>query len=241
MKRILVAEDDANIRETLADLLSGEGYDVKTAADGEAAIAAWRGAAEPFDLIMLDVMMPGKSGYDVCREIRAAGSRVAVLMLSAKGEEIDKVIGLELGADDYVTKPFGVRELLARVAAAIRRSENPAAGAQAEAAAESDFPFCGVRASVKRYVLEGPGGSVAVTELEMKLMKVLSAHKGEVMTRDTLLNLVWGTNYYGTTRTLDQHLVNLRRKLERIGGDTSHIRTVHGVGYSFIPLPQRRG
>ena len=235
MKRILVAEDDANIRETLSDLLSGEGYEVKTAADGEAAVAAWRGAPEPFDLIMLDVMMPGKSGYDVCREIRASGSRVAVLMLSAKGEEIDKVIGLELGADDYVTKPFGVRELLARVAAAIRRSGSSPAVAQAEAAADADFPFCGANASVKRYVLEGAGTSVAVTELEMKLMKVLSAHKGEVMTRDALLNLVWGANYYGTTRTLDQHLVNLRRKLERIGGDTSHIRTVHGVGYSFIP------
>ena len=155
---LLVAEDDANIRETLADLLSGEGYDVKTAADGEAAIAAWRGASEPFDLVMLDVMMPGKSGYDVCREIRAAGSRVAVLMLSAKGEEIDKVIGLELGADDYVTKPFGVRELLARVAAAIRRAEGPSGAVRAETASESDFPFCGVRASVKRYVLEGPGG-----------------------------------------------------------------------------------
>ena len=236
MKRILVAEDDANIRETLADLLSGEGYEVKTAVDGEAAVAAWRGASEPFDLIMLDVMMPGKSGYDVCREIRASGSRVAVLMLSAKGEEIDKVIGLELGADDYVTKPFGVRELLARVAAAIRRSGSSPAAAQAEAAADADFPFCGANASVKRYVLEGAGKSVAVTELEMKLMKVLSAHKGEVMTRDALLNLVWGANYYGTTRTLDQHLVNLRRKLERVGGDTSLIRTVHGVGYSYCPV-----
>lgn len=233
MKRILVAEDDANIRETLADLLSGEGYEVTTAADGEAAVAAWRGASEPFDLIMLDVMMPGKSGYDVCREIRAAGSRVAVLMLSAKGEEIDKVIGLELGADDYVTKPFGVRELLARVAAAIRRSVNPSAVAQTETATDADFPFCGANASVKRYVLEGAGKSVAVTELEMKLMKALSAHKGEVMSRDALLNLVWGANYYGTTRTLDQHLVNLRRKLERVGGNTSLIRTVHGVGYSY--------
>ena len=233
MKRILVAEDDANIRETLSDLLSGEGYEVKTAADGEAAVAAWRGASEPFDLIMLDVMMPGKSGYDVCREIRASGSRVAVLMLSAKGEEIDKVIGLELGADDYVTKPFGVRELLARVAAAIRRSGSSPAVAQAEAAADVDFPFCGANASVKRYVLEGAGKSVAVTELEMKLMKALSAHKGEVMTRDALLNLVWGANYYGTTRTLDQHLVNLRRKLERVGGDMSLIRTVHGVGYLY--------
>ena len=233
MKRILVAEDDANIRETLADLLVGEGYSVETAADGEAAIAKWRGAAEPFDLIMLDVMMPGKSGYDVCREIRASGSRVAVLMLSAKGEEIDKVIGLELGADDYVTKPFGVRELLARVAAAIRRAGGAAAASRPDDAAEADFPFCGANASTRRYVLEGAGESVAVTELEMKLMKTLYAHRGEVMSRDALLNLVWGANYYGTTRTLDQHLVNLRRKLERVGGDTSLIRTVHRVGYSY--------
>ena len=233
MRRILVAEDDANIRETLADLLVGEGYSVETAADGEAAIAKWRGAAEPFDLIMLDVMMPGKSGYDVCREIRASGSRVAVLMLSAKGEEIDKVLGLELGADDYVTKPFGVRELLARVAAAIRRAGGSAAASRPDDAAEADFPFCGANASTRRYVLEGAGESVAVTELEMKLMKTLYAHRGEVMSRDALLNLVWGANYYGTTRTLDQHLVNLRRKLERVGGDTSLIRTVHRVGYSY--------
>ena len=233
MKRILVAEDDANIRETLADLLSGEGYAVEAAADGEEALSKWKGATESFDLVMLDVMMPGKSGYDVCREIRAAGSRVAVLMLSAKGEEIDKVIGLELGADDYVTKPFGVRELLARVAAAIRRAEGQAAVSRPDDSAEADFSFCGAKASVKRYVLEGAGESVAVTELEMKLMKALYAHKGEVMSRDALLNLVWGANYYGTTRTLDQHLVNLRRKLERVGGDTSRIRTVHGVGYSY--------
>ena len=230
---LLWVDDEVELLKAHIIFLEKKGYEVTTVSNGSDAIDMCRNKS--FDLVLLDVMMPGKSGYDVCREIRAAGSRVAVLMLSAKGEEIDKVIGLELGADDYVTKPFGVRELLARVAAAIRRAEGPSGAARAEAASESDFPFCGVRASVKRYVLEGPGGSVAVTELEMKLMKTLSVHKGEVMTRDTLLNLVWGTNYYGTTRTLDQHLVNLRRKLERIGGDTSHIRTVHGVGYSFIP------
>jgi DNA-binding response OmpR family regulator len=230
MKRILVAEDDADIRDTVRDLLCGEGYEVKTAADGTAALAAWRGAEKPFDLVVLDVMMPGKSGYDVCREIRASEGRVAVLMLSAKGEEIDKVVGLELGADDYVTKPFGARELLARVAALLRRtgeSEVPAL------AAGADFEFCGAMASVRRYTLEGRAGSAAVTELEMRLMRALAEHRGEVMSRDTLLDVVWGTSYYGTTRTLDQHLVNLRRKLERVGGDASAIRTVHGVGYSY--------
>ena len=229
MKRILVAEDDADIRDTVRDLLCGEGYEVETAADGTAALAAWRGAEKPFDLVVLDVMMPGKSGYDVCREIRAEKGRVAVLMLSAKGEEIDKVVGLELGADDYVTKPFGARELLARVAALLRRTGET----EAPAAASVDFEFCGAMASASRYALEGSAGSVAVTELEMRLMRALAENRGKVMSRDALLDIVWGTSYYGTTRTLDQHLVNLRRKLERVGGDTSAIRTVHGVGYSY--------
>ena len=233
MSRILVAEDDPAIREGLVATLESDGHETRAAANGVEALA--RIAERRPDLLLLDVMMPGKSGWDVCAELRRRDPALPIVFLTAKGEEADKVLGLGLGADDYVVKPFGVRELLARVAAAIRRAEGPSGAARAEAASESDFPFCGVRASVKRYVLEGPGGSVAVTELEMKLMKTLSVHKGEVMTRDTLLNLVWGTNYYGTTRTLDQHLVNLRRKLERIGGDTSHIRTVHGVGYSFIP------
>ena len=214
MKRILVAEDDADIRETLKDLLSGEGYAVETAADGVAAVAAWKGAPEPFDLVVLDVMMPGKSGYDVCREMRAAGSRAAVLMLSAKSEEIDKVVGLELGADDYVTKPFGVRELLARVSAALRRAE---LSSEPKSDAAADFGFCGATASVRRYRLE----------------------RGErhAPLRDRMLNEVWGVNYLGTTRTLDQHVANLRRKVVDVGGDASSIRTIHGVGYSLLGLP----
>ena len=237
MKRILVAEDDADIRETLRDLLSGEGYAVETAADGVAAIAAWKGAAEPFDLAILDVMMPGKSGYDVCREIRAAGSRAAVLMLSAKSEEIDKVIGLELGADDYVTKPFGVRELLARVSAALRRAELSAAP-KAEAAA--DFAFCGATASVRHYCLEKNGKSTPLTEIEMKLASLFAAHPGEVLSRDRVLNDVWGVNYLGTTRTLDQHVANLRRKVGEVGGDASALRTIHGVGYGYAEAPTPR-
>ena len=228
MKRILVAEDDADIRETLKDLLSGEGYAVETAADGVAAIAAWKGAADPFDLVVLDVMMPGKSGYDVCREIRAAGSRVAVLMLSAKSEEIDKVVGLELGADDYVTKPFGVRELLARVSAALRR-----AGQTAVPAISSDFAFCGATASVRHYRLEKGGKSAPLTEIEMKLAALFASHRGEVMSRDRILNDVWGVDYLGTTRTLDQHVANLRRKVGEVGGDAAAVRTVHGIGYSY--------
>ncbi len=230
MKRILVAEDDADIRETLKDLLSGEGYAVETASDGVAALAAWKGAAEPFDLVVLDVMMPGKSGYDVCREIRAAGSRVAVLMLSAKSEEIDKVVGLELGADDYVTKPFGVRELLARVSAALRRAEQ---SAEPKAQAASDFGFCGVTASVRHYRLEKGDSFAQLTEIEMKLAALLAAHPGEVLSRDRILNEVWGVNYLGTTRTLDQHMANLRRKVGEVGGDASAVRTVHGIGYSY--------
>ena len=230
MKRVLVAEDDADIRETLKDLLSGEGYAVETAADGVAAIAEWKGAAEPFDLVVLDVMMPGKSGYDVCREIRAAGSRVAVLMLSAKSEEIDKVVGLELGADDYVTKPFGVRELLARVSAALRRAGQSVATASVISA---DFPFCGVTASVKHYRLEYDGKFAPLTEIEMKLASLFAAHPSEVLSRDRILNEVWGVDYLGTTRTLDQHVANLRRKVDEVGGDTTFVRTVPGIGYSY--------
>ena len=228
MKRILVAEDDANIRQALVDLLSGEGYDVVSAEDGEAAVRAWKRAAAPFDLLVLDVMMPKKSGYDVCREVRAAGSRVAILMLSAKSEEIDKVVGLELGADDYVTKPFGVRELLARVAAAIRRS---AVTAEAGAQGPEDFAFAGASVSGKRYRIEGEKGEESVTETEMKLLRTLAAHPGEVLTRDALLNAVWGCDYFGTTRTLDQHVANVRKKLAAVGGSPEAIVTVHGVGY----------
>lgn len=230
MKRILVAEDDADIRETLRDLLAGEGYEVECAADGDAALAVWKGAAEPFDLAVLDVMMPGRSGYDVCREIRAAGSRAAVLMLSAKSEEIDKVVGLELGADDYVTKPFGVRELLARISAALRRAE-PSAAPEAKIAA--DFAFCGATASVRRYTLEKGGARAPLTEIEMKLAALFAAHSGEVLSRDRMLNEVWGVDYLGTTRTLDQHVANLRRKVGEVGGSAASLRTIHGVGYSY--------
>lgn len=231
MKRILIAEDDVDIRQALVDLLEGEGYGVTAVGDGEKAIDAWRTAKEPFDLLLLDVMMPEKSGYDVCRTVRAAGSSVAVLMLSAKGAEIDKVVGLELGADDYVTKPFGVRELLARIAAALRRS----APQKTSDLAADDFDFACAAVSVKRYCLQGAKGSEPITDIEMKLMRAFAAHRDEVLSRDALLNAVWGQDYFGTTRTLDQHVANLRRKLEKVGGKSQSIGTVHGVGYRYNP------
>lgn len=228
MKRILLAEDEAAIRLAVADLLRGEGYDVTAVGDGDAALSAWRTAERPFDILILDVMMPGRSGYDVCRTIRASGSRVAVLMLSAKSEEIDKVVGLELGADDYVTKPFGVRELLARVGAAIRRASPAGGGGGGEMA------FAGTTVSMMDHRMTGRSGTEQLTELEMKLIRLFAAHPGETVTRARLLDAVWGVGYGGTTRTLDQHIANLRRKIAASGGVMASVSGVYGVGYRYV-------
>ncbi len=240
--RILVAEDDPAIRQLLSDLLVGEGYDAVAAEDGEKAILAWEGAVRggsPFDLLLLDIMMPKASGYDVLKRVRRDDDRVAVLMLSAKSEEIDKVVGLELGADDYVTKPFGARELLARIAAVLRRSPRPSANAGAsggKSAADAparEFPFCGATISDRTYTVSGPSGEETLTDTEMRLCRFLAERPGEVLPRERLLDGVWGENYFGTTRTLDQHVANLRRKVERVGGNPGAIGTLHGVGYIF--------
>ena len=246
--RILVAEDDPAIRQLLSDLLKGEGYDAVAAEDGEKAILAWEGAARggsPFDLLLLDIMMPKASGYDVLKRVRRDDDRVAVLMLSAKSEEIDKVVGLELGADDYVTKPFGARELLARIAAVLRRSPRPSAGARADGGASGgkaateaparEFSFCGATVSDRTYTVSGPSGEESLTDTEMRLCRFLAERPGEVLPRERLLDSVWGENYFGTTRTLDQHVANLRRKVERVGGNPGAIGTLHGVGYIFRP------
>ena len=227
MKRILVAEDDGDIRLMVCDLLKSEGYAVTAASDGAEALRLWKAAEAPFDLLLLDVMMPGMSGYDVCRAVRAEGCRAAVVMLSAKSEEIDKVVGLELGADDYITKPFGVHELLARIAAVLRRS------APSVVAESSEDAFCGTVLSAKRYRLEKGEKCEPLTDIEMKLAQVFASHANTVLSRDSLLNAVWGVNYTGTTRTLDQHVANLRRKVERLGGDPSGLQTVHGIGYRY--------
>jgi DNA-binding response OmpR family regulator len=228
--KILIAEDDANIRLGLIATLESEGYAVVAAADGEQALRLH--AQEKFELVILDVMMPKLSGYDVCRELRAGGARASVLFLTAKGEEVDKVVGLKLGADDYVTKPFGVRELLARVEALLRRSRAQTAPDDAEQL-PAVFRFGDAKVDRRRFTVCVGGSAIPLTARELRLAEVLAAHSGEVLTRDALLNAVWGVGYFGTTRTLDQHVAQLRKKLEQPGGGKSPIRTVHGVGYRY--------
>lgn len=231
--RILVAEDDVHIREGLVDTLESEGYDVAAAADGRLALACFA-SARP-DLVLLDIMMPGKSGYDVCRELRARDARIPIMMLTAKGEEIDKVVGLQLGADDYLAKPFGVRELLARIEALLRRAR---AGTEtADAPVPDVFGFGPCQVDRKRYKARRAGTEIDLTDRELRLLTEFYLHPGEVLNRDHLLDRVWGIHYHGTTRTLDQHIAQLRKKIEPAAGPPTVITTVHGVGYRYQPPP----
>jgi two-component system, OmpR family, alkaline phosphatase synthesis response regulator PhoP len=224
--KVLVVEDDRSILTGLVDLLRGEGYEVAAAEDGKRALRAYE-QGRP-NLILLDVMIPEKSGYDVCREIRAKDTRTPILMLTAKGQEVDKVVGLELGADDYVVKPFGVKELLARVRALLRRDRRETLSKD-----RSPIVFGRVRVDPKTY--EGSKGNKAfsLSGRELDLLRFLFEHDGEVVSRFDLLDAVWGIKYEGTTRTLDQHIAKLRRKVEDEPASPRHILTVHGVGYRF--------
>jgi DNA-binding response OmpR family regulator len=231
--RILVAEDDMNIRAGLLDTLESEGYRPVPAGDGEQALALFK--REKFDLVLLDIMMPRKSGYDVCRAIRAHDERVPILILTAKGEEIDKVVGLELGADDYITKPFGVRELTARIAAALRRSRLKDAPAGAAPTSPDRFRFGAADIDARQYRAFVGRKRFDLTARELQLLQCFYARPNEVLSRDHLLNAVWGINYLGTTRTLDQHIVQLRKKIEPKPAAPVYLETVHGVGYRYAP------
>ena len=226
MKRhLLIVEDDPHIRLGLCDALRAEGYEITECGDGAQALPLLR-QNRP-DLVLLDIMLPHKSGYDLCREIRAAKNPVPILMLSAKGQEIDKVVGLELGADDYVTKPFSVRELLARVHALLRRADsNSVAPALPEA-----IEFGDIRIDAK--ALRGHRGKTALefTPRELKVLALLYRERGNAVSRDAILNEVWGIEYYGTTRTLDQLIVKLRQKIEATPAEPRYLVTVHGHGY----------
>lgn len=230
--RVLIAEDDANLRQGLVDLLKGEGYQVFSAGDGRQALAFFHEEAP--DLVLLDVMMPELSGYDVCREIRKKDSRTPIIMLTAKGEEIDKVVGLELGADDYVTKPFGLHELRARIAAVLRRTRN----SLQEPASSLPDQFSIGQALIDRKSYQATLGqqSHSLTSREMKLLEIFHTRPNEVLSRNDLLNAAWGIDSFGTTRTLDQHIAQLRKKIEPDPGSPQFLLTVHGVGYKFLQV-----
>ena len=226
--KILIVEDDPHILLGLEELLKSEGYEIAACSRGDEAVAA----VVKFQpaLIVLDVMLPGASGYDICKQLRAKKFSAPILMLTAKGQEIDKVIGLDLGADDYVTKPFGVRELLARIQALLRRTNNPSGKAESEEA----FQIGSATIDPKTFQIKRGRVVEELTAKELKLLQIFHAHAGEVLSRDKLLTEVWGYNYYGTTRTLDQVIVQLRKKLGDHGGEPKHLLTIHGVGYKLV-------
>jgi two-component system alkaline phosphatase synthesis response regulator PhoP len=219
--RVLLAEDDAITREAVTELLEAEGHRVTAAKDGLEAIDHWR--KHRAELILLDIMMPGASGYEVCRAIRADDRRVPVLFLSAKSEEVDVVLGLELGADDFVRKPFGKHELLARVRAVLRRN--------GEAKDDEEFSIGPWRVFPKRLLAERGSETIDLTPRELKLLALLAKRRGEVITRDELLNACWGLEYFPESRTLDQHVLNLRKKIEADPSRPVIIETVRGAGY----------
>lgn len=227
-KTILIVEDELLILTGLVDLLEGEGYRAIKAVDGKEAIRRYR--TDPPDLILLDIMIPEKSGYDVCREIRAEDPLIPILILTAKGEEIDKVVGLELGADDYIVKPFGTDELLARIRAAFRR-----VGARANNKRGNKSPLRFGRIEINPRTMTGKKGTKTfpVTLREIELLRYMLDREGEVIHRFDFLDEIWGINYEGTTRTLDQHIAQLRKKIEDKPEKPTHIITVHGVGYRF--------
>jgi DNA-binding response OmpR family regulator len=226
--KILVVEDDPHISLGLEEILKGEDFDVAVCTRGDKAVDAV-GRTHPA-LVILDVMLPGASGFEICKQLRGKRVGVPILMLTAKGQEIDKVIGLDSGADDYVTKPFGVRELIARIHALLRRTQ--AKGAEGET--EGAFQIGGAIIDPKKFQVRRGKATEELTARELKLLQIFHGHPGEVFSRDKLLNEVWGYNYYGTTRTLDQVIVQLRKKLGDSGDSPKHLITVHGVGYKLL-------
>ncbi|MDR1954222.1 MAG: response regulator transcription factor [Clostridiales Family XIII bacterium] len=241
MTKILVIEDEANIRELITYNLVSEGYELVTAENGEDGLSLAK--AENPDLILLDLMLPVLDGYEVIRALRKAGNPVPVIMLTAKNDEVDKVLGLEFGADDYMTKPFGVRELKARIRAVLRRCENGGAMMSERSEAE-EIPetknanpptdvlvIDDLRIDIPGHEVTVAGKLVALTLKEFELLKTLAENRGIVLTRDRLLDRIWGYEYAGETRTVDVHVRYLRRKL---GGDEDrYIHTIRGVGYKM--------
>jgi DNA-binding response OmpR family regulator len=221
VSRILIVEDEPDIAMGLEDDLTAEGHQVRTVTDGVTAAAVGREAA--WDLILLDVMLPRKDGFEVCRELRRAGVRTPIIVLTAKTQEAEKVLGLELGADDYITKPFSPRELRARVKAMLRRAA-PVGDVYAFGDVEVDFG----RAQVRR-----DGETIDMTPIEFRLLEAFIRRRGRVVTRDQLLDAAWDSGVHVTDRAVDAHIVNLRRKIERRPAEPRFLLSVRGMGYRF--------
>lgn len=231
MSRVLVIEDEAAILRGLADNLRLESHDVLTAADGETGFELL--LSEQPDLVILDLMLPRMSGCDVCRKARSNGIETPILMLTAQGQEMDRVAGLDMGADDYMTKPFSLAELLARVRALLRRSH---AGAGVNKSIGS-LAFDDVEIDFRKYEARRGGIALEMTRKEFQVLRYLASRPGHVVTREELLEQVWGYERYPTTRTVDNHLLSLRAKLEYEGGKPRRLLTVHGVGYKWADNP----
>jgi two-component system response regulator RegX3 len=224
--RILIVEDELSLSEPLSFLLRREGYETEIAADGREALAAFDRAGA--DLVLLDLMLPGLPGTEVCRELRARSS-VPIIMLTAKDSEVDIVVGLELGADDYVTKPYSSRELLARIRAVLRRR------VETEADADAVLEAGPVRMDIERHSVSVRGAEVVMPLKEFELLELLMRNAGRVLTRGQLIDRVWGADYFGDTKTLDVHIKRIRSRVEAEPSHPVHIQTVRGVGYTFEP------
>jgi two-component system, OmpR family, alkaline phosphatase synthesis response regulator PhoP len=225
-KRILLVEDEPGLRLTLSGRLASEGHVVEQAGDGETGLR--RASSEPFDLVVLDVMLPDRSGFDVCRDLRKGGIETPVLMLTARGQVEDRVLGLKLGADDYLVKPFAMSELLARVEARLRREAPPVREAT------EGYHFGEIDVDFRKAEVMRAGAPVTVSAKEFQLLRYLIKQRGATLSRDELLNEVWGYDAMPTTRTVDVHVAWLRRKIEPNPRRPQYILTVHGLGYKFV-------
>ena len=223
MARILFVEDEPGIALSVGDDLAMDGHDVEIAADGPT--GARRAREGPFDLLLLDVMLPGKDGFEVCRELRRAGVMTPILMLTARAQEAERVLGLELGADDYLTKPFGVRELRARVTALLRRSRLTRG--------ESVMHVGSTEVDLTRGEVRRAGQTVTLTALEFKLLALFNRNRGRILTRDQLVNGAWGPNVFVSERVVDNHIGNLRKKIEPDPREPRYLRNLRGLGYRF--------
>lgn len=225
MEKLLIIEDDRAIHKALKQLFEPEGYSIELTTDGAAGLTAFRAA--PPSLVLLDLKLPQMPGREVCREIRKTAPSLPIIILSATTDEVDKVLLLEIGADDYITKPFSPKELLARVRTSLRR--------QHRGAALEQYDFSDVSVDFAKMELKRAGNPVEMTPQEFKIVKYFAQHPERVISRDELLNEVWGYDCYPSTRTVDNHILKLRQKLEVDPERPVHFRTVHGVGYKFVP------